>query len=700
MDYDFSGWATKSNILCSDGKVISDNAFASCDGACVPLVWNHQHNDINNVLGHAYLQNTGNGVYAYGVFNDSPAGQQAKCLVKNGDVRSLSIFANRLKKDGRNVTHGKIIEVSLVLAGANPKAFIDTVVRHGEEFEDEAVIYFGENIYLEHSDDAGEYYNDEYYEDQIEERYFYHSEENNMNENERTIKQVFDGFTEEEKTVVYALIGMAVENAGGGKNMKHNVFDNYYDDYYDGGEVLSHSDMAEIIGDAKRYGSLRESVLAHGIEQIDYLFPDATMMENAPEFIKRTDEWVDKVMKSTHHTPFSRIKSMFADITKEDARARGYVKGNRKVDEVFGLLKRSTSPTTIYKKQKIDRDDVIDITDFDVVSWLKTEMRGMLDEEIARAILIGDGRPDSSDDKISEMCIRPIWTDDELFTVKKDVQVSATSSDEAKAKAFIRAVIRSRKDYRGSGNPTLFISEDMLTSCLLIEDTNQRVIYDSMDKLKTALRVKDIVTVPVFENMSREVNGTEHFLAGIYLNMSDYNVGADKGGSVNMFDDFDIDYNAQKYLIETRCSGALTKPFSAVAIEFVYTDSIELKVEPEDDDEEILGKYVSGLQDNVSVGKTSISGTLKWVTGYTGFSGKAEEQSGNYLALKIEDSEDAVTTVELVGGTSGPKTLDVDKNVVLRITNKSSQSVRVVSSKNGIVTTKNFGLSGLRLMSA
>lgn len=696
MEYDFSGWATKSNVLCSDGKIISDNAFASCDGQSVPLVWNHQHNDVTNVLGHAFLENRGDGVYAYGVFNDSPSGQQAKSLVENGDVRSLSIFANNLRKDGRNVTHGKIREVSLVLAGANPKAYIDTVIRHGEEFDDEAVIYFGEDISLAHSSS-----NDEKEETEKEKE-----KNKNMANNDKTIKELFDEFTEEQKSVVYAIVGLAVENAkrkdnsGGDSNVKHNVFDNYYDDYYDGSEVLSHSDMQDIIYDAKRYGSLRESVLAHGIEQIDYLFPDAAAMENAPEFIKRTDEWVNKVMKSTHHTPFSRIKSMFADITREDARARGYVKGNRKVEEVFGLLKRSTSPTTIYKKQKIDRDDVIDITDFDVVSWLKTEMRGMLDEEIARAILIGDGRPDSSDDKISEMCIRPIWTDDDLFTVKKDVLVSYTSSDEAKAKAFIKAVIRSRKDYRGSGNPTLFVSEDMLTSCLLIEDTNGRVIYDSMEKLKTALRVSDIVTVPVFEHMSRDVNGTEHFLAGIYLNMSDYNVGADKGGSVNMFDDFDIDYNAQKYLIETRCSGALTKPYSAVAVEFVYTDSLTLNVEPEDDDEEILGKYVSALQESVSVGKTSISGTLKWVTGYTGFSSKQAEQSGNYLALKVEDSEDATTTVELVGGTSGPKTLDVDKNVVLRITNKSTQSVRVTSVKDGITTTKNYGLSGLRLLSA
>ena len=559
--YDFSGWATRNNLRCSDGRTIMKDAFKHNDGQTVPLVWNHQHNDPLNVLGHALLKNREEGVYAYCKFNETESGKNAKLLVEHGDVSALSIYANQLKQQGPNVIHGAIREVSLVLAGANPGAFIDSVMRHGEESDDEAIIYTGEDISLFHADEKKDKPVDE------------------KSEDEETVADVFNTLTEKQKTVVYAMIGQALEekeesednnnnddSKGGNKTMKHNVFDKE-DTKKD---VLSHSDLEAIFADAKRYGSLKDSVLAHGIEQIDYLFPDAKNVTNTPQFIQRDMGWVQKVMNSVHHTPFSRIKSILADITEDDARAKGYIKGNLKKDEVFTLLKRTTTPTTIYKKQKLDRDDVVDIVDFDVVAWLKSEMRMMLDEEIARAILVGDGRLSSSDDKINEQNIRPIWKDDDLYTIKAPVTVAANATAYEKAKAFIRAAIKSRKNYKGSGEPTLYTTEDVLTDCLLMEDTTGRVIYDSVSKLATALRVKEIVTVPVMENLSRVDNGTTYSLMGIIVNLTDYNIGADKGGAVNMFDDFDIDYNAQKYLIETRCSGALIKPYSAIALELTF----------------------------------------------------------------------------------------------------------------------------------
>lgn len=563
--FDFSGWATRNNLRCSDGRTIIKDAFKHNDGQIVPLVWNHQHNDPLNILGHALLENREEGVYAYCTFNDTEAGRNAKLLVEHGDVSALSIFANQLKQQGANVLHGAIREVSLVLAGANPGAFIDSVIKHGEDSDDgEGVIYTGEPIALEHSDvkveDAKE-------------------EEPEKKENsEETLEDIFDTLSEKQKNVVYAMIGSVAEDIknnenneeseGGDKVMKHNLFDQ---EEQQDENVLSHAEMSAIFNDVKRYGSLRDSVLAHGIEQVDYLFPEDKTLNVPPAFIKRDMGWVSKVMAGVHHTPFSRIKSMFADITEDDARAKGYIKGNLKKEEVFGLLKRSTSPTTIYKKQKMDRDDVIDITDFDVVAWLKSEMRMMLDEEIARAILIGDGRSASSDDKINEQNIRPIWTDEDLYTIKTLVQVATGASASDKAKAFIRAAIKSRKNYKGSGEPILYTTEDILTDCLLIEDTTGRVIYDSVEKLARTLRVKEIVTVPVMENVTRTADDGERALMGIITNLVDYNVGADKGGAVNMFDDFDIDYNAQKYLIETRCSGALIKPYSAIALEVSTT---------------------------------------------------------------------------------------------------------------------------------
>lgn len=562
--YDFSGWVTKNNLKCSDGRTIMKDAFKHNDGQKVPLVWNHQHNDPNEVLGYVLLHNQDEGVYGYGTFNDTESGQTAKLLVQHGDVNALSIYANQLKQSMSNVTHGNIREVSLVLAGANPGAYIDSIIMHGEESEDEAIIYSGENIELCHAD-----YDNQNNEEKSK------KEKNNM-DNEKTVADVFNTLTEEQKTVVYALIGQALEDnekydeeddEGGNKEMKHNVFDNENENQEN---TLTHDAMNAIIADGKRYGSLKESFLAHaqeyGIENIDWLFPEVKTLNNPPEFIKRDTGWVSGVMSSVSHTPFSRIKSAFADITEDEARAKGYMKGKLKKEEVFSLLKRTTTPTTIYKKQKLDRDDVIDITDFDVVSWLKAEMRMMLDEEIARAILVGDGRLASSDDKINESNIRPIWKDEELYTIHSYV-TKGTTNDET-IKAFIRAAIKARKDYKGSGNPVLYTTEDVLTDCLLLEDGMGRPLYESEEKLRTTLRVSKIVTVPVMENLKRtdETNG-EVELMGLIVNLKDYNVGADKGGAINMFDDFDIDYNQQKYLIETRCSGALIRPYSAIAIE-------------------------------------------------------------------------------------------------------------------------------------
>lgn len=574
--YDFSGWATKNNLRCTDGRIIRQDAFKHNDGAIVPLVWNHQHNDPYNVLGHALLENRKDGVYAYCTLNDTEQGRNVKELIKHRDVVSLSIYANKLQQNGSDVLHGDIKELSVVLAGANPGAFIDSIIMHGELSDEEAVIYTGEPLHLFHNDlDKSEEEEieeseeeEEIEESEEDEEIVEHSEkETKEMAKEKTIQEVIDEMTEEQRTVLYALVGMASEGANDveDEDMKHNVFDN--DDYQ--GNVLSHSDMAAIFADAKRTGSLKDAVLAHGIEDIEMLFPEAHNLNTPPEFIKREMDWVSKVMNGVHHTPFSRIKSMFADITEDEARAKGYIKGKMKKEEVFGLLKRTTTPTTIYKKQKLDRDDVIDITDFDVVAWLKQEMRMMLNEEIARAVLVGDGRLNSDDDKINELNIRPIWKDEDLYTVKYKLTLAADANEFVRAKTFIRGAIRARKQYRGSGNPTMFMDENLLTDCLLLEDNNGRIIYESVDKLATALRVKEIVTVPVMENLTRKNDDDEVLTLGaIMVNLTDYNIGADKGGAVSMFDDFDIDYNAQKYLIETRCSGALTKPFSAIAFEF------------------------------------------------------------------------------------------------------------------------------------
>lgn len=602
MKYDFSGYATRNNIKCSDGRVIMRDAFKDNDHKNVPLVWQHDHMSPDNVLGHAMLENREDGVYAYGCFNDTPSGLNAKELVKNGDVRALSIYANKLKQNGANVIHGAIREVSLVLAGANPGAYIDTVMVHsdGDEETEDAEICFNLNTnpILYHSDEEDDKNDDV---DDKADDVISHTDKsdekekdmaNNTGSDDKTVQDVIDSMTEEQKNVLYTLVGMAADGSfddEGDDDMKHNAFED--DDDY-----MAHSvDFSEIIRDAKRCGSLREAVIEHGLEdvnyedylehgkatygidQIDTLFPDFKNINSTPEWVSRNMDWVASVMNGVSHTPFSRIKSVFANITADEARARGYTKGKKKLEEVFTLLKRTTTPQTIYKKQKLDRDDVIDITDFDVVAWLKGEMRMMLDEEIARAILIGDGRSDSSDDRIFPTNIRPIWQDDTFYTIRAQVDTKGMTTEEAKTEAVIKAVIRARKNYKGSGNPVFYTTEDVLTDMLLLENQIGDVKYKTKQELANRLRVSDIVTVEVMEGQTRKGNASngdvtasankDLNLVGLIVNLKDYNVGADQGGAVSMFDDFDIDYNQQKYLIETRCSGALIKPYAAISVE-------------------------------------------------------------------------------------------------------------------------------------
>ena len=583
-DYDFGGWATRNNIKCSDGRTILKDAFKQNDGQKVPLVWNHQHNDPSEVLGHALLENRAEGVYAYCKFNNTESGQTAKSLVANGDVDKLSIYANRLKTHMNNVMHGCIREVSLVLAGANPGAFIDTVLSHGEdaEAEEEGTIYTDEHIdIIEHNDDE----NDKKGETDMEDENKKVDEEKKEENNEKTIQEVFETLNEEQKNAVYAIVGQALEhndnseddsedssennNDEGEEDMKHNVFDN--DKNND--EVLQHSEiLASAIQDAKKYGSLKESVIEHAainnITDIGKLFPDATALNKEPIMIEKDQTWVGKIINTIKHTPFSRVKVTMGKMTEPQARAKGYIKGNKKTNIQMAALNRIVTPTTVYIKNEIDRDDVIDITDFDVVAWQKREMRKELDKELALAALLGDGRDISDNDKINEQNIIPIIKDVDTFTIKytitegvdyKQANNSASNNDSF-TKGIIRAAIRSRKEYKGSGSPTFFTTEDYLTDMLLIEDQNGRRIYESLAQLALALRVKEIVTIPEMEQEAYKD------IVGVIVNMADYTMGADKGGSVNMFDDFDIDYNQMKYLMETRCSGALTVPYSAIVL--------------------------------------------------------------------------------------------------------------------------------------
>lgn len=590
-EYDFSGWATKNDLRCADGRTIRRNAFKECDGVEVPLVWNHAHNEPENVLGHALLENRDDGVYCYGTFNDTSSGQVAKVLVQHGDIKALSIYANQLKQISGDVVHGIIREVSLVHAGANPEAMIDTVIAHSDDNDEEAIIYTGEPLFLMHSDEKSESKPSEAKEDSNEKGDSKVANEKETN-NEKTVKEIFDEFTDDQKKVVYAIVGQAVADAKGEtddedeedtEEMKHNVFEN---DAMQQDNYLSHADVQNIFENAKRMGSLKAAVedaiesgvIAHSIDTTDMdtatgtqtygfndpsmLFPNAKSLNTPPEWISRNMDWVSDVMGGVKHTPFTRIKSVFADITEDEARARGYVKGTQKVHEVFATLKRETTPQTIYKLQKMDRDDIIDITDFDVVAWIRNEMRLMLNEEIARAILIGDGRVAGTSGKINETNIRPVVTDVPLFNTKINVAIAANDDENAEAKKIINAIIRARKNYKGSGNPTFYTTEDVLTELLLLEDQIGHKLYKTEAELATALRVRKIVTVEPMEGM--KVDNKD--LIGVIVNLADYNVGADKGGEVNMFDDFDINFNQYSYLIETRCSGALIKPYSALTI--------------------------------------------------------------------------------------------------------------------------------------
>lgn len=585
----FEGWITKNNIRCSDGAIIRENAFAHCDRKTVPLVYNHDHNTLDNILGYCELENHPEGVYGRAYFNDTESGELAKKIVQHGDVKGLSVYANGLIRRGDNVVKGDIKEVSLVLAGANPGAHITYVdMAHGEDGNNEEAI-------MTFIDDTDEKVAEEQPEsttastvmsvadaakpaestDPAEPDSNDSIAHSDYNAGGKSVKALFKSamakLTKDESDAIYAVIGMAMDDSGnsdekGEDEMKHNVFDNE-----EKPNVLSHAAEGVILGDAKKYGSLKESFLAHadeyGIQGIEWLFPEVHVENRTPEFIKRNTDWVDDVFGGATKSPWSRIKSLFADITEDEARAKGYIKGNYKKEEVFTLLKRTTQPTTIYKKQKLDRDDVIDLADFDAVSWIKTEMRLMLNEEIARAMLIGDGRPSSSDDKINEDCIRPIWKDDPFYTIKATLELAQDDTAAIKTKKIIDGIIRSRKFYRGSGNPTFFTTEDFITDCLLLEDGIGHKLYKSVNELATTLRVSKIVTVEVMEGLQRTFDGKTLDLLGLIVNMKDYKIGADKGGSVNMFDDFDIDYNQMKYLIETRCSGSLVKPFSAIAVE-------------------------------------------------------------------------------------------------------------------------------------
>ena len=630
--FDFSGYATKNDLKCADGRTIRKNAFADCDGAKVPLVWNHKHGTPGDILGHAILENREDGVYTYGTFNDSESGKNAKELVRHGDITALSIYANQLVQKGGDVLHGMIREVSLCLAGANPGARIENLSFEHDYNEDsddfEALLFNGDNIELIHADEekkteeelTKEESNSKEEKEEAKEpepevktEELVHASDSNKEKEavdmateneEKTVKDVWDGMTEEQHNVVYFMIGKALEENGGEadkketeeKEMSHNLFEGDNEQ-----NTLTHAEinaaMATVIADAKKYGSLKDSyehhisegVLAHaidttgmtvpsvsnanygdpsnanyvgyGINGVDMLFPDAKVLNNIPEFIGRNIDWVNVVLNSVHKSPFSRIKSVFANITEDEARAKGYIKGNLKKNEFFSLMKRTTIPQTVYKKQKMDRDDVVDITDFDVVAWIKSEMRMMLNEELARAILIGDGRLISDEAKISEEHIRPIVSDAPLFTIK--ATVTEGEDDEKTAKNFMKAAVRARKDYKGSGNPVLYTTEEVLTNMLLLEDGIGHPMYKSEAEVATALRVSNIVTVPVMEGFK---NASNQDLMGIIVNLKDYNVGADKGGEVNMFDDFNIDYNQYIYLIETRCSGALIKPYSAIAL--------------------------------------------------------------------------------------------------------------------------------------
>lgn len=701
-DYDFCGWATRNDVKCSDGRTIRAGAFKECDGLTVPLVWNHDHNDPTNVLGHALLENRPEGVYTYGWFNDTQAGQDAKELVRHKDIRGLSIFANKLRQNGGDVLHGMIREVSLVLAGANPGAYIEAVLEHGEESTDSAIMFWisDEEIHLEHSDKSEETTTKEEAKDMA-----------TNEKSEKTVQEVFDTLNEEQKELLYALVGKAVEDATSGEDeededeeLDHSDYDEGEDSMYsvfeDNGSdgTLSHADQMAIFNDAIELAKSKScklsdafnaivndqlgEELAHSIDNIDVLFPDFTELNKEPKFIRDPDDWVAKVMNGVHHTPYSKIKTTFADITEGEARARGYITGTRKLEEVFTLLRRTTQPTTVYKLQKLDRDMVVDITSFDVVAWMKGEMRMKLDEELARAFLIGDGRSASAQDKINEQNIRPIWTDDDLFTIKKVISVPTGATEDQVAKAIIRGEIKSMDDYRGNGTPTLFIAREYLTMMLLMEDSMGRVIYESTDKLKNALQVKEIVTVPSFKGLTRTDDGNTYKLVGIVVNLQDYNVGADKGGEVSFFEDFILDFNKYEYLVETRCSGALITPFSAIALEIMY--GLLLNVVPT--------SGATTYQEDILVHDDWIAGTLKYQGSVIG-----ETTAHHALSLTVTGTDGATITVGITGMADIDPTEVSGSTYLIPVVDPRKQKITITATKSSETVEKVFSLSSLRL---
>ena len=770
--YDFSGWATKNDIKCSDGRTIRKNAFKDQDGVEVPLVWNHQHSSPENTLGHALLENRDEGVYCYCTFNDTEAGKTTKALVEHGDVKSLSIWANKLIEKGKDVVHGVIREVSVVLAGANDGALIDSVLAHADDADDGVIIINAETdgISLSHGEEP-------------EKKPEAKAEGGKKG---KTMKDVINTMTPEQYKVMQVLIGMALEDAGKGGTAAHSAEefteeeideildsmtdeqldavsqmvdealdsanddededddDNDDDDAYlaqssdndDGnketkqednemkhnafesnsittnGEVdaatLAHSAefQGSVFETAKKFGSIKESVIAHadkyGIEDIDQLFPDAKNYYDQPEFIKRRTEWVAKVFAAAKKSPFARVKTMFADITEDEARAQGYLKGNRKIPEVFKLLKRNTNPYTVVKLQKLDRDDVIDITSFDVVAYIRAEMRIMYEEELSRLILLGDGRDASSPMHVDEECIRPIYKDDPLFTIRKVVPVAANASDDDKAKAFIRTVIKSRKDYKGSGEPTLFITEDLRSDMLLLTDSIGRDLYDSMEKLKSKLLVKDIVTVPVMEGVNR-LDGTDtKYLMGILVNMNDYVVGSDRMGKLSFFDDFDLDFNKLTYLMESRFSGALVKPFSAIVYEVTY--HLTLSVSPDDGATVRYGKAVNTLQNGIYINEHSIQGELSYISNWTDYSADPQANTGNFLAITISATNGAKNYIKTIGGLSDADWVffDTDDYCVVRVKSNNQKillkSVINEGQANEEVVERTLSCSGLKLL--
>lgn len=702
-NYDFCGWATKYDVLCDDGVTIAKGAFNAQDGAKVPLCWMHGHG-VKDVIGHAFLESSPEGMYAYGFVNDdSEEGKKAKSMLKHGDIDGMSIFANKLTKVGSRAVKGTIRELSLVISGANPTAVIEDVMVHSgmddEEDEDAYIIHSAlEEVYdYDTDEDDGEDDDEEFY-DKSE------NEDDKEDENgvrEINMGEVLNSMTEEQRLAVGLLLDeIQEENTMARKNAfeENTTFE---------AEEFAHSSQgmsycADALSDALKYGSFKDAVMAHaatyGIDDIETLFPDPKAVSNKPEFIKREQTWVDKVMGGVHHNPFSRIKTLFADITEDAARAKGYIKGNRKVEEVFGLLGRTTSPCTVYKKQKLDKDDINDITSFDVVAWLKEEMSIMYKEEVARAILVGDGRVFSNPDKIKEDCIRPIWKDDELFSVKEVVPVASSATDSVRAKALIRHIIKSRKKYKGSGSPALFINEDLLSDMLLIEDGFGHFLYESVDKLKNTLRVSEIITVPVFDGLSR-LDGTDtKYLAAILVNLNDYSVGTDAGGKLNFFDDFDIDFNQFKYLMEGRMSGALTKPFSAIVYEFCY--NITLTFSPLSGSETVLGKTVGDLQSDIFANDQAFQGTLNYVKNWTGYSQDPAENSGNFIAFKAEATSGATITCKMVGGPQDGReqTLDDDGIVVSRIVTPKQKVVITATLDGGDTISKTMAFGGLKLL--